>query len=159
AMDAKRRGARRPSKRALALACAACSCGLLALIWFGSRSFRDRVEAEVRAGVPIGTPRGEARTWLQRTYGFQPRDTDDVTGDQFQGQSVPQLAGIPADELGGLLRVTAARHGLFGSAINAIHRDQVWVYLLIDRQGRVSGYYFLSIDELRAMEIAKQGAR
>jgi hypothetical protein len=130
--------------------------GLCACVWYASRTFLERVESEVRAGVPIGATREEALSWVGRTYGVVPWETDDVTGDQFQGQTVPELAGVPADEVGRLIRVVVRRRGLFAEPADAVHYAQVFEYLLIDRNGRVSGYFFLSPDQLREMEAAKR---
>jgi hypothetical protein len=141
----------------------ACAIGIAAVVvaaasvgWFGARGFSDRVAAEVRAGVPAGSSRAEAEAWLKHRYGTIPFYNDDVTADRFTGRTVPELAGVPPDELGGLIRTTVARRGVFGDAVNLFDREQVWVYLLLDRDQRVQSYFFLSLGELREMEAARR---
>jgi hypothetical protein len=126
-----------------------------ALVWVTRGSFVERVEAEVRAGLPLGTSREEAEAWARRTYGFVPQFDSDVTGHRFVGRSVPELAGMNGEELGGLVRTVARRRGPIGEAMDLVDHDHVWVYILLDKQERVSGYFFLSLGQLRDMEQAK----
>ncbi len=123
--------------------------------WLGSGGFVERVESEVRAGVPLGSSRQDAESWAERTYGVIPMFNGDVSGDRWVGRTVPELAGVPADQLGGVVRTTAFRRSPVGKAINLIDNERVSVYFLLDRQQRVCGYFFLSLSQLREMEIAK----
>jgi hypothetical protein len=120
--------------------------------WVIPPGLAEQVEAEVRAGVPLGTPRDQAESWFLQTYGTFAIYLDDPTGDRFTGLSVPELAGVPAGELKGMVRGTVRRRGHLGRAVDRIAYEHVWVYFLIDRQVTVSGYYFLPFSQLRTME-------
>jgi hypothetical protein len=149
-------GRARYKRRALTgLGITAAALGAVAVAWwcFGG-SFAGRVESEVRAGVPLGSIRADAEQWVRRTYGVQPAYFHDATGDQFVGRTVPDLAGIPADGLAGFVRTTVTRRGILRNIPRLFDYDQVFVYFLIDRNDRVCGYYFLSLAELRDMEVA-----
>jgi hypothetical protein len=118
-------------------------------------SLRDRVEVHVRDGVPLGTPRLKAEEWIKNSYGMQPYYNPDVTGDQFVGHAIPDLAGVPADRLGGTLRFIVRPRGMLSDVVQQVYLQQVFVYLLLDKHDNVCAYFFLSLDELREMELEK----
>jgi hypothetical protein len=134
--------------------------GAAAVFWWNaSQSLIACIELEVRAGVPIGMARADAEAWAQQRFGFVPTYHDDPWGDRFAGKSVPELAGIPPDSLAGLVRTTARRPGMVGTALNTLRPEHVWVYFLIDRENRVCGYWFLSLSQLRVMEQERRRAQ
>jgi hypothetical protein len=124
-------------------------------IW-SADSLRDRVESQVRTGAPPGTPRLDAAEWVSQTYGVLASYSPDPNGDRWVGQTVPDLAGVPADRLGGALRFAVQPRGRLGEVMQQVHRQQVIVYLLLDKDDRVCGYFFLSLEELRKMENEKR---
>jgi len=127
----------------------------LAVWWLlNAGSLRDRVEAEVRAEVPIGTSRQDAAAWVTRTYGgLIPHHSSDPTAERFVGRTIPDLAGVRADGLGGILRFTVRPRGIVTDVIQQLDPQQVFVYLLLDQNECVCGYFFLSLEELGRMEI------
>lgn len=133
--------------------------GAAAIHLWTESSMRARVEAEVRAAVPIGTPRADAEAWAQKRFRFIPTYHEAPIGDRFVGRSIPDLAGVPADELVGAVRTTAQPMGLVGDALNKIRPEHVWIYFLIDRENRVCGYCFLSLSQLRVMEAEHRRGR
>jgi len=125
-----------------------------AVFWWARQQGTDaeRVAHEVRAGVPPGTTQGDAEAWLKQTYGVIPTYLDDVTANRIQGRTIPECAGVPAAELGGLISCSVRPRGALAEALRRVHYDHVWVYLLLDKEQRVRDYYFLSFDELRELE-------
>jgi hypothetical protein len=139
---------------AAALLLAAAAAGLVG--WSLRVDLARHVERRVRAEVPPGTPRAEAEAWATRTYGVLPTFHADVTLNRFQGKTVPQMAGVPAEDLGGIVSLAVRRSGPLGRALDGLHYDHVWVYFLLDREQRVAGYFFFSFEELRKLEAARE---
>lgn len=122
-------------------------------------NYADRVIADVRAAVPRGSSRQQAEAWVQRTYGVIPTYHSDVTANRIQGQTIPERAGLPAADLGGLVFCTVRPRGGLAEVFNRLRDDQVWVYFLLDKEQHVRDYYFLSLAELRELEQKAARAR
>ena len=128
--------------------------GVLAFMLIGyaalvrQRAFAGRVAQQVKAGVPIGTPRGVAESWAVKTFGYftNYRPTKNDNG------GLMQRAGVPDRVPGGVIEFVATPRDLVGRGIDKLRPGHVWVYLLLDEEGCVQDYRFLSFDELRQME-------
>ena len=146
---------RRVSAGAMVLACFLAAGGVL---WWITQAgtLRQRVETEIRDAMPVGTPRKEAEAWVKETHGMIAFHNPDPTGDRFVGRTVPDLSGIPDDRLKGVLRFTVRPRGTVSDLIQQVSPQQVIVYLLLDHDERVCGYFFLSLEDLRKMESEKR---
>jgi hypothetical protein len=112
------------------------------------------VSREVRDGLPPGTPRQRVEAWLTQRYGYIPTyyPRADVSANRIRGRTIPELAGVPEDELGGMVFVTVRRPGPLGAALERVRYDHVQVYVLLDEDQRVKDYFFFSFDDLRRAE-------
>jgi hypothetical protein len=136
----------------LPFVCAGLLAAGLALWAACGESDAERVARQVRAELPIGTHRREAAAWITRTYGVLPTFSDDVTGNQICGLTIPERAGVPANELGGMLYFTVRRRGKLADILDRVHYDHLWVYLLLDQDQRIRDYFFFSFEDLRKAE-------
>src|SRR5438105_3866458 len=99
-MPTPRRRARRWLRSGLpALVCV----GLLAagLVCWAAWAETDtqKIARLVRSELPAGTHRKQVEAWMAETYGAAPVFHEDVTGNRIRGRTIPQRAGVPADEL------------------------------------------------------------
>jgi hypothetical protein len=62
------------------------------------------------------------------------------------------LAGVPNNVPGGVLECLAVPRDPLGRAIQQVRPLHVWVFLLLDHDGRVEDYRFLSFGQVREFE-------
>jgi hypothetical protein len=117
-------------------------------------TFAAGVEQSVRAGVPLGTDRTTAETWVWQTYQVRPAYCPPGGDDRSRGPTLLGRAGVPEAVPGGVVWFPARRPGLAAEVLNRLRPDHVWVFLLLDRGGRVDGYRVFSFGELREAERA-----
>jgi hypothetical protein len=125
--------------------------GVLCALWLQQDAFEEFVSTQVKAGIPLGTPRSKAEAWLQRTYGYGPQYR---APDEGPPAGLTRLAGVPEGVLGGVVETVATPKDLLGSAMNCVHPNHIFIYLLLDRNGSVQDYRFLSFNRLRKIEHA-----
>src|SRR5947207_600136 len=78
--------------------------GVLYSLWLQQDSFEDRISAQVKSGIPVGTPRSKAEAWLQQTYGYEPQYRPANNGPP---EGLSRLAGVPENIPGGVVETVA----------------------------------------------------
>ena len=66
----------------------------------------------------------------------------------IDGQSMAQLAGISEDDTSGMIFFMARRDGPMAAVLDKLHWEHVPCYLLLGKDQRVIGHYFVSNDDL-----------
>jgi len=132
------------------------------LIWwvFGEGTFADQVEKHVKAGMPPGTDRAAAEAWISRSYQVIPSYAPPGRDKRSRFPTLLQRAGIPENVPGGGVVMFPALHqGFLGGWLSRIRPDHVWVFLLLDQDGRVQDYRFYSYHQFREAERAENENR
>jgi hypothetical protein len=145
------------SKLVRNLVIAASLVGLLALGYVGWRqqdAFVQSVIRQVRVGIPIGTPRAQAEAWAVQNFKlgtiFQPTGADG---------GLMRWAGVPEHVDGGVVTCSAMPLDPLGQTMHRLRPNHVWVYLLLDRNGCVADYRFLSFETLRKIESEESASK
>jgi len=120
------------------------------IAWTSQNAFKEQVERQVRAGIPVGTTRNQAETWISQKYTINPMyRTAHVTDGPLP---LEKPAGVPEFVPGGVVGGVAKPSDLIGRGLDRLRPNHVWFYLLLDQNGCVQGYRFFSFDELRRIE-------
>jgi hypothetical protein len=120
--------------------------------WRHQTTFPQTIEQEVRAALPIGTPRSTAEAWAVQNFKFIPTYQPSDARALPLSKSLMGRAGVPVNMPGGVVPCVAKQSDLLGIALDSLQPNHVWTFLLLDREGRVYDYRFLSFAELRRME-------
>ena len=112
--------------------------GVATWVWCDSRrGWRaETLERLIREEVPAGCARREAEGWFDR-HGIRHSYFADTTGDQYGHDTMPTLAGLRAEDLGGMVRGT-----IDGSDANVgfLATGTVQVYFFFDKRGLCVGH-------------------
>jgi hypothetical protein len=96
----------------------------------------ERLERSIRDEVPTTADRREVEAWFDRRR-ISCSYTADTTGDRSGNSTMPMLAGLRDEDLGGMvrgeIRDQKANLGLGNTGF-------IDVYFFLDRQGRVAGH-------------------
>jgi hypothetical protein len=124
------------------------------ITWRNQLAFPDQVIRKVMSGVPIGTTRSTAEAWARQSFKFIPTyySASDTNVYRAPPTNLFHRAGLPENVPGGVVLCSARPGDPIGRAWDSWRANHVWVFLLLDRDGRVQDYRFLSFAELAKME-------
>jgi hypothetical protein len=135
--DSDKRGCRPPLTGCLALVVLA----VLALAtWVGLDSQRGwtvaKLERLIEAEVTPHCDRQQVEAWFDR-HGIPHKYSVDTTGSRYGDQTMPMLAGLRDEDLGGMVG-----GGIEGPQANLgfLRNGRISVYFFLDKQGRVVGH-------------------
>jgi hypothetical protein len=118
----------------------------------------ERFRRDLLAAVPIGATQAEVIAWAQRHGKPSPLQSWNLDDPGLPpGRTMPEAAGVPRADL-----VSFAEVGLpWGTYVirNEVADNRLWVFLTFDKDGRVKGHYFLTLEGLAAIEQARAAER
>jgi hypothetical protein len=110
----------------------------------------NRLKRQIRIDVPIGLTREQVESWAQRSLGQTPSIQTPLPPGH-PGHTISETAGIPASEQQ-VLVIVIPSVGRYTTPLGEIAQNQLWVFFTLDEAGQVTGQYFLTLEELAAIE-------
>ena len=110
----------------------------------------NRLKQQIRSEVPVGTTREQVEHWAQKQWGQAPHITMEPLPVRGTLHTLPESAGVPADQRKFVLDVLITHCGWY-TVRGEVHENQLWAFFPLNEQGEVTGQYFLTLEDLAAM--------
>lgn len=109
----------------------------------------DRLKDQIRSEVPVGSTCEQVDAWAKERWG----QTAHVSEEPFPGETghtLPEAAGVPDGQRKTVLDVTipCGQYRIRGE----VAPNHLGAFFPLDDDGRVTGHYFLTLEELAAIE-------
>jgi hypothetical protein len=116
----------------------------------------EQFRRDVLATLPIGTPQADVVAWAQRQGVNSPlRSWNLDDPGLLPGRTFPEAAGMPREDLVSFVEV-GIPWGTY-TVRNEVGDNRLWTFVTFDKEGRVKGHYFLTLEQLAAIEQARAG--
>jgi hypothetical protein len=110
-----------------------------------------RLKQQIRIDIPIGSTREKVESWAQHSLGTIPTTTP-MTLPPGPGINSWDAAGVPRSQQGSVMAVTIPSVGRYTTPLGEIAQNNLWVFFTLNEAGQVTGQYFLTLEELAAIE-------
>ena len=134
---------------ALAVFCVGAAAAVLFHV-FTRGTPLERLKADIRREVPVGTPRARLAEWAKTRWGQAPHVTLEPLPDDLRCPTLAESAGVPPEQRGIVLDVMIRPCGSY--RVNGeVCENQLWALFPLNERGEVTGQYFLTLADLAAM--------
>jgi hypothetical protein len=113
----------------------------------------ERFKGQVREAVPVGASREQAIAWAEQMGAREPVKEYDMSA--VAGESrrfMPEVAGLPRNDLKLFVEVRIPWGSYRVWRNGEVAANVMWVFIPLDEGGRVTGHYFLTLEELAEHE-------
>ena len=111
----------------------------------------NRLKRQIRSDIPIGSTGEQVESWAQANLGTIPTTTP-MTAPSGPGINIWDAAGIPRSQQGSVTAVTIPSVGRYTTPFGEVAQNNMWVFFTLNDTGQVTGQYFLTLEELAAIE-------
>jgi hypothetical protein len=102
---------------------------------------KAKLERLIYSEVPPDCTREQAEAWLD-SHGISHTYWAGVDGDRVGSSTMPMLAGLDEEELGGMVRGDVRTED--AAKVDLIFPQRLCVYFFFNKQGRLAGYLVYS---------------
>jgi hypothetical protein len=111
----------------------------------------ERLKSQIRSEIPVGSTREQVDAWAVRRLGRHAGVNAQPWPAVLKGQTMPEAAGVPWDDVGSMMDVTVPAVGWY-TVNGQTARNELMVFITLDAAGRVKGHHFLTLEELAGIE-------
>ena len=111
----------------------------------------NRIKKQIRSDIPIGSTREQIQSWAQHNWGQTPTIQTPLPRGR-PGYTMLETAGIPASEEKQVITIVIPSVGRYTTPFGEGAQNQLWVFFTLNEAGQVTGHYFLTLEELAAIE-------
>jgi hypothetical protein len=136
--------------------------GLIAVVLYQTSSREDplaRIKRQIQDEIPIGATQEEVKAWTERMGGSPPsfHSWAPVALDENAPKCLPEVSGLERADLAAFAEIRMP----WGSytANDQFAANHLWIFLPLDEDGRVKGWYFMTLADLAEYEKARAAAK
>jgi hypothetical protein len=117
----------------------------------------NHLQQQIRGEVPVGSTREQVEAWAKQRLG-KSLHIANLPADEAIGNTLPEAAGVPRADLAQTADVEISA-GWYTTPYGEVAPNKVWVIFTLNENGQVTGHYFLTLEELAAIEQKRLKAR
>jgi hypothetical protein len=114
------------------------------LRWRKPAVFVEEVAEKIKGVIPVGTQRPTAESRIVQSFECIPSYH---RSNRAFDKSIWNCAEVPENVSGGVIIFLVRPNGLVGSVFGRFWRNDVLIFLLLDGEGQVQDYRFLSLTD------------